>query len=269
MKRSDFIATSASAALLAMFEAHTIFAGSPLKPKNEIKNPLINSLRLLTTSPIKELNNFYGKVLGLPVSFVNDQSLTIQAGKSSITFTKTDATETRPFYHFAFNIPENKIEKAFAWQRDRTPVVHPNPTGTRDAVVHFRHWNAHSIFFLDPAGNLLEYIARHDLQNSASGEFSINDLLYVSEIGLIVDDVEQTGTTIQKSLNLDSYRPSENFIPIGDEYGLLLMIKKGRVWSSNPNQTNQVGVFKTSVSIRNSMASGWKSTNYPYEILVD
>ncbi len=268
MKRRDFIATSASAALLAMFEAHTMLAAGTLKTASKVKSPLINSLQLLTTSQISELKNFYEKVLGLPVLAANDQSLSIQAGKSSITFIKTDS-ETRPFYHFAFNIPENKIEKALTWQRNRTSVVHPNPTGPADAIVNFRHWNAHSIFFLDPAGNLLEYIARHDLKNGATGEFSVNDILYVSEIGLIVDDVEQTGLRIQKSLNLNYYRPSENFIPIGDEYGLLLMIKKGKIWPSNSNQINKVDVFKTSVSISNSTASGWKSTDYPYEILVD
>ena len=267
MKRRDFMTVSTSVAMLAMFEAHKIFASDVLRLDSIDNNPRIKSLRLLTITPLNDLQNFYGKVLGLPVRII-DQTLIIQTGKSSITFIKTES-ETRPFYHFAFNIPENKIGKALAWQRPRTPIVHPNPEGTRDAVVHFRHWNAHAVFFLDPAGNLVEYIARHDLQNSASGDFSVNDILYVSEIGLIVDDVEQTGTAIQKSLKLGSYRPSENFIPIGDEYGLLLMIKKGKVWSANPNQINKVGVFKTSVSISNSIKTTWKGSDYPYEILVD
>jgi catechol-2,3-dioxygenase len=275
MKRRDFMAASTSAALLTMLEAHNLWATSSFSTVTEIKQPLIHSLRLLTTSPIRELKDFYGKVLGLPVSATGDQSLTVQAGKSSITFTKTDEHKTRPFYHFAFNIPENKIEKAFAWQRSRTPIIHPNPSGPKDAVVNFQHWNAHSIFFLDPAGNLLEYIARHDLQNAVEGEFSVTDILYASEIGFIVDDVEQTGSAIKNSLHLNSYRPSENFMPIGDEYGLLLMIQKGKVWTSHPNQVNQVGIFKTSVSISNLSAgqagaaqTGWKSPNYPYEILV-
>jgi catechol-2,3-dioxygenase len=253
--------------MLAMFEAHKIFASTPLSFNSADGSPRIKSLRLLTITSLNELKNFYGNVLGLPVK-LNEQHLTIQTGKSTITFTKT-AGEARPFYHFAFNIPENKIEKALAWQRLRTPIVHPNPEGTRDAVVHFRHWNAHSIFFLDPAGNLLEYIARHDLQNDALGDFSIKDILYISEIGLIVDDVERVGTAIQKTMNLSSYRPSENFIPIGDENGLLLMIKKGRVWTSNPNQVNQTDIFKTSVSIINSTKTNWVGANYPYEILVD
>jgi catechol-2,3-dioxygenase len=33
-------------------------------------------------------------------------------------------------------------------------------------VVDYSHWNAHSIFFLDPAGTVVEYIARHDLKNA-------------------------------------------------------------------------------------------------------
>jgi catechol-2,3-dioxygenase len=266
MRRRDFVAVSSSA-LYAMFEAHVGLASAWAQSPNKSSH-LISSLRLLTTSPISVMRNFYEKTLGLKILKASESNLLIQAGASTITFEKI-VSDARPFYHFAFNIPENKIEQAFAWQRNRTPIVHPNPTGPRDAVVHFRHWNAHSIFFLDPAGNLLEYIARHDLKNNANGDFSSNDILYVSEIGFIVDEVEETGNSIQQSLNLGSYRPSENFIPIGDENGLLLMIKKGRIWSSNPNQTNEVDVFKTSVSIRNSIVSGWKSANYPYEILID
>ena len=39
-------------------------------------------------------------------------------------------------------------------------------------IVDYSHWNAHSIFFLDPGGNVVEYIARHDLKNGAPGAFS-------------------------------------------------------------------------------------------------
>jgi catechol 2,3-dioxygenase-like lactoylglutathione lyase family enzyme len=176
--------------MFAMLEAHTMLAASPGERKHEAENPLITSLRLLTTSKISELRNFYTDMLGFTVLDISDGSLSVQTGKSSITFIKTDAAEARPFYHFAFNIPENKINKALNWQRMRTPIIHPNPNGPRDAIVNFSHWNAHSIFFLDPAGNLLEYIARHDLKNSADGEFSSKDILYVSEIGFIVEDVE-------------------------------------------------------------------------------
>jgi catechol-2,3-dioxygenase len=267
MKRRDFMTSSASVAILVMIDAHAMFESQPLERKLSEKNHRIKSLRLLTTTSLTEMKNFYGTVLGLPVT-VKNQSIGVQAGRSSITFTNTNSDE-RPFYHFAFNIPENKIEKALSWQRPKTAIVHPNPEGPRDAVVHFRHWNAHSVFFLDPAGNLLEYIARHDLQNSASGEFSSKDILYVSEIGFIVDDVDRIGSSIQKSLSMGSYRPGENFIPIGDEYGLLLMIKKGRIWSSHPNQVNKVDVFKTSVSINNAIKATWKASDYPYEILVD
>jgi catechol-2,3-dioxygenase len=248
-----------------MLNAHALFT-SPHNFKQKSKGPLISSLRLETICPLGELQQFYEKVIGLIILESTRRTLVIQAGKSNITFNKVES-DKRPFYHFAFNIPENKIESAFAWQRTRTPIVHPNLAGLKDSIVNFRHWNAHSVFFLDPAGNLLEYIARHDLKNSSAGDFSATDILYVSEIGFIVDDVQKTGAAFIKSLNLNSYRPAaEKFWPIGDEYGLLLMIEKGRVWVSNPNQTNNVDVFRTSVTI-NGSAMNWKSSDSPYEIL--
>jgi catechol-2,3-dioxygenase len=139
---------SASAAMLAILDAHKILASNPLVLSATDESTRIKSLRLLTIAPLSELKKFYGSVLGLPV-MIKGQTLTVQTGKSKIAFTKIEG-EARPFYHFAFNIPENKIEKALAWQRLRTPIVHPNPEGTRDVVVHFRHWNAHSVFFPRP-----------------------------------------------------------------------------------------------------------------------
>ena len=73
-------------------------------------------------------------------------------------------------------------------------------------VVDYSHWNAHSIFFLDPAGNVVEYIARHDLKNSDTSSFGWPDILYTSEIGLIVDDVEATAATLKTIATVEPYR---------------------------------------------------------------
>ena len=107
------------------------------------------------------------------------------AGQTVLTFELIDKKYGRPFYHFAFNIPENKIEKAYEWQKIKTDIIHPNPDFNWDStkkIVHFSGWNANSIFFLDPAGNLLEYIARHDLKNANAAEFSAKDILYAGDI---------------------------------------------------------------------------------------
>ena len=160
--------------------------------------PRILSLELLSGAPISAMKAFYGKTLDLAILKERADRFTVEAGETRMTFvTSADTASGRPpFYHFAFNIPENKILKALEWQKARTPML-PIPERNRAAgfppeVVDYSHWNAHSVFFLDPAGNVVEYIARHDLKNGDSNAFSWGDILYASEIGLIVDDVAAT-----------------------------------------------------------------------------
>ncbi|HEX6180986.1 MAG TPA: hypothetical protein VFZ47_07040 [Chitinophagaceae bacterium] len=216
------------------------------------------------------MRTFYEKTIGLNIISHSSDELAIQAGQSTITFTQTKIENYRPFYHFAFNIPENKIHKAMEWQKQRTPLINPRPNNQRDPmkeVVDFSHWNAHAIFFLDPAGNLVEYIARHDLKNASAGDFSVKDILYVSEIAFIVSDVHHIGKQFLQNLSLKEYRPSsDGFWPIGDEYGLLLMISEGVIWTGHPGQVNKTSVFNT-LAIINQHDREWKLHGYPYEVL--
>ncbi len=272
MKRSEFLGITASAGVMGLVDAHTLFAatGCSTSPKSTDGDILITELRLLTITSLKEMRRFYQDLIGFKILLDKPGELTIQAGKTLLTFVKVEQA-SRPFYHFAFNIPENKIDAALTWQKKKTPIVFPRPNiNSTDVpgIVNFSHWNAHSVFFLDPAGNLVEYIARHDLNNAAAGNFSVNDILYASEIALIVDDVIATGNQLKKEINIEEYRPSsDGFWPIGNEYGLLLMIRKGNVWSSLPDQINKTSVFKTSVTVKPGIKNNWKFPNYPYEIV--
>ena len=83
------------------------------------------------------------------------------------------------------------------------PRAQPAAAGLPPDIVDYSHWNAHSIFFLDPGGNVVEYIARHDLKNGAPGAFSSRDILGTSEIALIVDDVPATVTHLRSALALE------------------------------------------------------------------
>ena len=85
-------------------------------------------------------------------------------------------------------------------------------------VVDYSHWNAHSIFFLDPAGNIVEYIARHDLNDGDASPFSWGDILYASEIGLIVDDVKATAAMVGETAAVTrSKGGSDDLRAMGDE----------------------------------------------------
>jgi catechol-2,3-dioxygenase len=132
------------------------------------------------------------------------------------------------------------------------------------------HWNAHSLFFLDPAGNVVEYIARHDLKNGDTAPFGWSDILYASEIGLVVDDVTATTAKLTEVSALTPYKASSGeFAAMGDEYGLLLVMKRGRVVDFTSNPSHGVDVFRTAVTIRGAKASTYQFADYPYLVALE
>ena len=231
----------------------------------------ILSLRLLTATPLAKLKYFFHTVLALPILENRPDELTIVAGTTQLTFIKIASEQQRPFYHVAFNIPENKLLEARKWQKERTPLIPPDvvhDAGYPDDVIHFSHWNAHSVFFDDPAGNLLEYIARHDLNNRAPGPFTANDILCASEIGLVVDDVPATALELREVFGLDQYRQaSQDFAAIGDEDGLFVVFKQGRILSPNQESVHKAArVFPTVVTIQGENPAQYTVPDFPYEI---
>ncbi len=259
----------------AFFGMHEVLAGCPsLHLDIPVKTTArILHLDLVTATPVAELKKFYAGLLELPLIAEQADQFMVRAGETTIRFVQVKQHDAAPFYHFAFNIPENKIVKAREWQLHRsdlsaTPSHMIDDKYPKD-VRHFRNWNAHSIFFWDPAGNLVEYIARHDLGNSADGEFTSKDLLCASEIALIVDDADLIADELKSSFNLSQYRGGDaNFRAIGDENGLLLVIRKGRIWESHTNISRTPATIKTAVTINADKNESWKPANYPFEINV-
>jgi hypothetical protein len=131
------------------------------------------------------MRDFYGEVIGLPVAATSPTTLAIQAGTSRIEFAQVD-DGSRPFYHFAFTIPQNKLPAAKDWLAQRAALLRGEGQPDGDDQFHFSAWNADSIYFHDPAGNIVEFIARHTLNNAAGGAFTPQDLLCVSEISIVV-----------------------------------------------------------------------------------
>lgn len=227
--------------------------------------------QLVSGAPLEELRAFYGDTLGLRTGS-SEGSLAVRAGDTRLVF-RHDPSAGSPFYHFAFNIPENKIRLARDWQAERSPLI-PIPERNRAAgfppdVVDYSHWNAHSVFFLDPAGNVVEYIARHDLRNSSAGTFTSADILHVSEIAFVVDDVPGTSALLQRRFALEGYRGagSENFAALGDEHGLVLVMRRGRIIDFNQNsQEKAVRVFPTQLRLRSTAPGTLRVDGLPYEI---
>ena len=271
MNRRQFLQRASSAAVL--LAAHGRLASAAEDAAAGSGNARILGLRLATHKPLTDLESFYCGKLGLPSVQKSKGAFTFSGGSTPVTFVPAAQDQGQPFYHFAFNIPENKIRGAHDWQRERTPLDRLSPDlrdpAMPEDVVHFRHWNAHSVFFWDPAGNLVEYIARHDLQNAQPGSFSQRDILHASEIGFITDDVPATAQGMQRELGLEPYRGGdENFRALGDEHGLLLVIRTGRRWGYDKAAARPTTVFPTVAEIRGAPATRYVVPGLPYEIAV-
>jgi hypothetical protein len=258
-----------------MMAIHPSLTGSATKhhrlnspPADE---PRILGIRLLTSAPMDQMREFYKHKLEMEIVHYSSKEMTILGGKTPITFIR-DEDAADPWYHFAFNIPENKILKAREWHLERTPLIPApwnDPTENYpDDVRHFHHWNSHSLFFWDPAGNLLEYIARHDMNNAAEGDFTREDILYASEIAYVVDDQPAEARLLNKHLDLDPYPKSTDFWwAMGDESGLVLCIPK-RLWGENTPNPKRFGVHRTEATILGHRDMQYQFGGFPYEVRV-
>jgi len=160
------------------------------------------------------LAEFYAGQLGLTTQS-SEHELQISVGATRLTFVQGGAHR----YHFAFNIPHNQLEAAAAW----LPV--PMLQGKS---FQFEVWQAESIYFLDPAGNILELIARRPLANASQQPFGPASLLCLSEVGVACENVRELAEQLQEPFFHDS--GSELFVAAGDDDGLIVFVKTGRIW---------------------------------------
>lgn len=185
---------------------------------------IINEVILLT-SKLQDMLDFYHEKLELKVIEQSASHFIVLIGRTKLTF-KQAALDSSPFYHYAINIPENKYNEAIEWAMKR--VTLNNEEG--DYEVFFKNWNAHAVYFDDPSGNIVELIARHNLNNGTDHEFTSGDLLSISEIGIVTDDVIPFVRKLN-TINIPNWKEgSEGFTPLGDEEGLLIIVKNNRKW---------------------------------------
>ena len=117
---------------------------------------------------------------------------------------------------------------------------------------------------------MVEYIARHDLKNAQPGPFGSGDILYASEIAFVVDEVASAATELRKVVGIDQYRGgSDQFVALGDEHGLLLVMKRGRVISFEAKERKAVDVFPTTAAVRGDRRTRFALPEFPYEVLVE
>ena len=197
----------------------------------------------LQTNNIKETELFYKDVLDLKIMEKGLNSLIIQAGSSVLKFIENPEFDS--IYHFAFNIPENKLEEAIKWCAEKIDLI---LIEDKRVIANFETWNANAVYFYDNNGNLLEFIARHDLDNFQIKEFSSKSILNISEIGIVHDNPMELGHLLIENHDLLFFEKnfnSENFAAIGDDEGLLIIVQPNRNWypTQKPSKSNKTGII--------------------------
>ena len=220
----------------------------------------ITKLELLTID-LGAQKHFYKNILELPVKLTSS-NLEVKAGQTELVLTQAPA-DFDGAYHCAFNIPENQFQSAKAWISERISLLR-DENGKDE--FNSESWNSDSVYFKDAAGNVLEFIARHNLKNPAGKDFDSKQILNVSEIGLSSENVIELANEICKSLNLSVFRqqPSETFTPVGDDEGLFILPIKDRIWIPNSGVPAKLLPVKVT---GNANGREWEIRGVPYSII--
>lgn len=171
----------------------------------------------------------------------------MQVGLSRLTFALAGGDNGSPAQHFAFTIPRNRLAVAKEWLRERAAPL------TQDGQDEFSSasWRAQQVYFRDPAGNILELIARQTLAIDAESPFDARQIVSVSEVGLPTDDVPGTVAALGATFGLAPYgEPSDTFTAVGDHEGLLIVVRAGRHWFPTTTPAVAVAVTATLGGVR-------------------
>jgi catechol 2,3-dioxygenase-like lactoylglutathione lyase family enzyme len=112
----------------------------------------------------------------------------------------------------------------------------------------FSSWGgARAVYFRDPEENVVELNTRPEPRPE----------LALAEVGLPVDDVAAAVDVLERELGLRPYDDwDETFAPLGDDDGLLIVVRVGRGWfpvgvpaGTSPIQVTVAGVGRGEVAI--------------------
>ncbi|MFV8328354.1 VOC family protein [Flavobacterium sp. ZS1P14] len=182
----------------------------------------------LLTDTLDETELFYNNVIGLKTISKNNSGISFTAGSTKLTFRPSE--NVKPVYHFAFDIPNNKLPEAFDWMEKKTKILDVVPP---DKIADFYNWNAKSFYFYDNNGNILEFIARFSLDNASEKPFDGSSIVSVSEIGFVTKNVSQLSDEIceKYALSIFPKQPKLNkFIVLGTDTGLFILVEENRDW---------------------------------------
>ncbi len=185
---------------------------------------------ILKTKRLEEMKKFYRDILELPIEIVTNGSFKIKFGLTIVEFTNVHEAE-EPFYHFAFDIPKNQFQAAKEWVKQKVTLLKEEDQDE----VYFASIKANSLYFEDPSGNIVEFIARLD-NPSTHVPFTAANIIKMSEISLVVKDKVQAAKQLRE-LSIVERDGEEvtndntlSFMTKGDLPVYLLLVNPKRRW---------------------------------------
>ncbi len=183
-----------------------------------------NKIKLYSVNLAAQIS-FYTQTLGFELLEKTANTFSLKIGKTVLQFVeKSGATN----YHYAFNIPSNKGAEALKWLQQRVSILDWQGMD----LVDFSDWNAEAMYFYDKDMNIVELIARKNLNMDRKEAFGVDQVLEVSEIGVPTNAVKAVYKSLLQTFPIERYSGDlARFAALGDEHGLFIVINnKQKKW---------------------------------------
>jgi hypothetical protein len=194
---------------------------------------------------------FWSKVMGFDVDSVAPNSFKVNIGFNSVTFINNSgaldtSSSVTPKYQFTISIPSNQIENCYSWLLDAdssnsSKIAEPAKfwidAESGAAIYRRNQYNSQSIYIKDAGNNIIEILARHDLNNTAEGEFNRGMFLGITEVGVVSRDLRKSAEALKAAYGVEEVVGSSNsYKPMGGPMGLLKLNIEGKIWTPTENE---------------------------------
>jgi len=173
---------------------------------------------ILFTNNLDRQIDFYTTVLEFPVVNSTPESTSFKMGDSILTLQYKSKIVR---YHYAVNIPSFKKAEALYWLKERVDIL----SFDEKEIIDFSNWNAKAIYFYDLDKNIVEFIARKNLDYKSELKFSTKSVLSISEIGLVSNQIHKTFQKLNQIASIEVYSGDfDRFCAVGDDNGLFILV---------------------------------------------
>jgi len=203
-----------------------------------------------------QIRNFWENTIGCEVVKQTISTFTIKIGSSLLTFKPNVTSLARPQYHFSILIPSNQIENCLAWlknggkKNDGNEIELWRGGETNAEVIQSPLYNSSSIYFADYGGNIIEFVARRNLDNAEEGEFSSDMFKEINSVSMITKEVKLAQELITENLGYKPVdRTTSGYKVMGNANGLINLVVQNRILP--PTITEQAYPYEMELVVQN------------------